>query len=178
MARNSTGDIFPPPLSDQSPNLEALQARVGRWLAAEGWQTAEGSGEGAAWAIRGQDPGGKVVIFAQESDDPFRLVLHASVRLDERHNETLRALDAKAQEDFCWQVRLKLLDMRVDFQGVALPLEQINLRMRLYAEDLTRTRFFDTVGSLQNAMLYVIWSVRRLLDQPALPADEQDLRVN
>lgn len=165
-------------MTEEKPNLGVVRSRVDRWLAAEGWETADGKGEGAAWALRGQDPGGKVVIFAQESAEPFRLVLHASVRLDDRHNETLRALDPKAQEDFCWQVRLKLLDMRVDFQGVAMPLEQINLRMRLYAEDLTRTRFFDTVGSLQNAMLYVIWSVRRLLDQPALAADEDELRVN
>lgn len=161
-----------------NPELQDVRSQITEWVQAEGWQTAAGTGEGAAWALRGQDPGGKVVIFAQESDEPNRLVLHASVRLDEKHSEKLQALELKSQEDFCWQVRLKLLDMRVDFQGVALPLQQINLRMRLYTEDLSRTRFFDTLGALQNAMLYVIWSVRRLLDQPALPADEKDLRVN
>ena len=158
--------------------LEDVRERVSGWLQAEGWTVTEGAGEGAAWALRGQDPGGKVIIFAQEGGEPHRLVLHASVRLDERHTRTLDSFEPKAREDFCWQVRLKLLDMRVDFQGVALPLEQINLRMRLYPEDMTRTSFFDTLGALQNAMLYVIWSIRRLLDQPALPDDEQDLTVN
>ncbi len=155
-----------------------MRARVIDWLLAEGWQTTKGSGEGAAWAIRGQDPGGKVIVLAQESKSPYRLVLHASVRLDSSHTAKLHALSPKRQEDFCWQIRMKLLDMRVDFQGVAIPLEQINLRMRLYAEDLTRTRFFDTLGSLQNAMLYVIWTVRRALDQPALEPNEQDVRIN
>ncbi len=164
--------------SDPAPDLEGLRSHIVDWLLAEGWKTAKGSGEGAAWALRGQDPGGKVVVLAQESQPPHRLVLHASVRLDGSHTEKLQALDPKRQEDFCWQIRMKLLDMRVDFQGVAIPLEQINLRMRLYAEDLTRTRFFDTLGRLQNAMLYVIWTVRRMLDQPALESDEEDVRVN
>lgn len=164
--------------SEPVPDLDSIRSRIVDWLLAEGWQTTRGSGEGAAWAVRGQDPGGKVVVLAQERDSPHRLVLHASVRLDPSHTEKLAALDAKEQEDFCWRIRMKLLDMRVDFHGVAMPLEQINLRMRLYSEDLTRTRFFDTLGCLQNAMLYVIWTVRRALDQPALEADEQDARVN
>ncbi len=161
-----------------SPDLDQVRSRIVDWLLAEGWQTAKGTGEGAAWALRGQDPGGKVVIFAQESAAPHRLLLHASVRLDQGHSEKLAALEARQQDDFCWQIRMKLLDMRVDFQGVAMPLEQVDLRMRLYAEDLTRSRFFDTLGCLQNAMLYVIWTVRRALDQPAVEAEGEDLRVN
>ena len=160
------------------PELQRARDRTSEWLVAEGWRTATGTGEGAAWALRGQDPGGKIVIFAQESQEPHRLVLHASVRLDEAHAEKLRALETHEQDDLCWRIRLKLLDMRVDFQGVAMPLQQVNLRMRLYAEDLTRTSFFDTVGTLQNAMLYLIWTVRRILDQPALEDDEPDLRIN
>lgn len=155
-----------------------MRARLVDWLLAEGWQTAKGSGEGAAWALRAQDPGGKIIILAQESHPPHRLLLHASVRLDGAHTEKLAALDPKLQEDFCWRLRMKLLDMRVDFQGIAIPLEQINLRMRLYTEDLTRTHFFDTLGSLQNAMLYLIWTVRRMLEQPALEPDEKDVRIN
>lgn len=148
------------------------------WLLAEGWQTTKGSGQGAAWALRAEDPSGKVVVFAQEGASPHRLVLHASVRLDDSHSQKLQALEPGHQDDFCWQIRMKLLDMRIDFQGVAMPLEQINLRMRLYAEDLTRTRFFDTLGTLQNAMLFLIWTVRRALDQPAVQTDEEDARVN
>ncbi len=161
-----------------SLDLDQIRQTITEWLLAEGWQTAEGTGEGAAWALRGQDPGGKVVIFAQESASPHRLLLHASVRLDPAHGEKLLALDEKRQEEFCWQIRMKLLDMRVDFQGVAIPLEQVNLRMRLYAEDLTRSRFFDTLGCLQNAMLFLIWTVRRTLDEPALERDDENLRVN
>lgn len=164
--------------SESTLDLDAVRSRVVDWLLAEGWQATRGSGEGAAWAVRGQDPGGKVVVFAQENESPHRLVLHASVRLDDSHTEKLQALDPKLRDDFCWKIRMKLLDMRVDFQGVVLPLEQINLRMRLYSEDLTRTGFFDTVGSLQNAMLFVIWTVRRALDQPALDGDEEELRIN
>ena len=162
----------------QALDLEQVRARIVDGLLAEGWQTTKGTGEGAAWALRGQDPGGKVIIFAQEHEPPHRLVLHASVRLDASHTEKLAALDPKAQEDFCWNLRFKLLDMRVDFQGVAIPLEQVNLRMRLYAEDLTRTSFFDTLGSLQNAMLFLIWTVRRTLDHPALATEEAEERIN
>lgn len=158
--------------------LAAERARLTEWLLAEGWRLTEGAGEGAAWALRGQDPGGKVVVLAQEKASPHRLVLHASVRLDESHAEKLEGFVRQQQEDLCWRIRIKLLDMGVDFQGVAVPLRQINLRMRLYAEDLTRSRFFDTLGRLQNAMLYVIWTVRRILDQPALESDEPDLRIN
>ena len=160
------------------PDLDRVRAQIVDWLLAEGWETTKGSGEGAAWALRGRDPGGKVIIFAQEHDPPHRLVLHASVRLDASHSEKLAALDAKAQEDFCWGIRFKLLDMRVDFQCVAIPLEQVNLRMRLYAEDLTRTGFFDTLGSLQNAMLFLIWTVRRALDQTPAAAEEAEERIN
>lgn len=163
---------------DSTEDLDAIRSRLVDWLLAEGWQTTRGGGEGAAWAVRGQDPGGKVIILAQESEAPHRLLLHASVRLDPAHTQKLQALDPRAQDDFCWRLRMKLLDMRVDFQGVAMPLEQINLRIRLYAEDLTRTGFFDTLGALQNAMLFVIWTVRRTLDQPALASDEEELRVN
>ena len=159
-------------------DVDQVRVRIVDWLLAEGWHTTKGSGEGAAWALRGQDPGGKIVIFAQESQSPHRLLLHASVRLDDGHRRKLDGLERARQEELCWTIRMKLLDMRVDFQGVSLPLEQVDLRMRLYAEDLTRSRFFDTVGSIQNAMLFLIWTVRRALDQPAVAADGEDLRVN
>ena len=38
---------------------------------------------------------------------------------------------------------------------------------RVFTEDLRRHELFQTLGQLQRAILVVVWTVRRALDQPA-----------
>jgi hypothetical protein len=158
---------------------EELRSRIRAWLEAEGWRveeravedTSTSAAKEVSWALQGTDPGGKLVLFAQDARRPDVLVLQAGVTIDPNHTGRLRSLERREQEEFCWDLRFRLLDMGVNFGGIQVPLETVGLIERLYIEDMGRNRFFESVGRLQNAILAVIWMIRRRLDQPA-PADD------
>jgi hypothetical protein len=157
-----------------------FQNRIAAWLLGEGWKVADRPLEQSrvSWAFQGTDPGGKVVLFAQDERRPDVLIMQAGITVDPNHAGRLKALPLREQEEFCWELRFRLLDMGVNFGGVKVPLEGVGLVERLYVEGLGRNEFFRAVNRLQNAILAVIWMIRRRLDQPA-PADEfRGLPVN
>jgi hypothetical protein len=160
-------------MPDQPEIEDGLRTKIRQWLEAEGWRVETRAVEEsrARWALQGVDPGGKLVLFAQDLRRPEVLVLQAGVTIDPNHTQRLSALDRREQEEFCWDLRFRLLDMGVNFGGIQVPLEAVGLIERLYVEDMGRNRFFESVGRLQNAILAVIWMIRRRLDQPA-PADD------
>lgn len=158
--------------------FEEARKRVTDWLLADGWTISEAAPPipDSAWLIQALDPSGRSVLFGQRSNRDDLIVLQGSVALDESHVEKLEALEIEKQEDLCWELRLKLLDM-VDFNGVSTPLRRVNLMTRMYVEDLGRNEFFRTLSQLQRAILVVVWMVRRALDQPA-PDDSAGASVH
>jgi len=165
-------------MADAKEVAGELSRRIRGWLEAEGWRVEDRAVEessppatGVSWALQGTDPGGKLVLFAQDVRRPDVLVLQAGVTIDPNHTGRLAKLEPREQEEFCWDLRFRLLDMGVNFGGIRVPLETVGLIERLYVEDMGRNRFFESVGRLQNAILAVIWMIRRRLDQPA-PADD------
>ena len=141
---------------------------VSDWLLADGWTLSEAPSAvpESAWLVQAVDPSGRTVILGQRTQRPDLIVLQGSVSLDERHAKKLEAMDSREQEDLCWDLRLRLLEM-VDFNGVSTPLRRVNLMTRVFTEDLRRHELFQTLGQLQRAILVVVWTVRRALDQPA-----------
>ena len=158
--------------------FDATRERVSNWLLADGWTLSEATSKvpDSAWLIQALDPSGRSVLFGQRENRPDLIVVQGSVALDEGHVEKLESLDQKEQEELCWDLRLKLLEM-VDFNGVSTPLRRVNLMTRAYLEDLSRNEFFRTLSELQRAILVVVWMVRRALDQPA-PDDSAGTPVN
>ncbi len=154
--------------ADSEDSFSTTRQLVSDWLLADGWTLSETPSPvpESAWLMQAVDPSGRTVILGQRTKRPDLIVLQGSVSLDERHSKKLEAMDSKEQEDLCWDLRLKLLEM-VDFNGVSTPLRRVNLMTRVFTEHLRRQEFFQTLGQLQRAILVVVWTVRRALDQPA-----------
>lgn len=152
--------------ADESRDENALRQRITDWLISEGW-TVGGTPKPIAdtvWAVQAVDRSGKSFALGQPNTRPDLVVIQTGIKLDVRHAEKLGGLSREEQEEFCWELRFQLLD-RVGFNGVAVPLQAVNFVEKLFVEDLTRTHFFATLRTLQNAMLAVIWMVWRRLGQ-------------
>lgn len=150
----------------ESLEPNALRQQITDWLINEGW-TVGGTPKpiaDTAWALQAVDRSGKSFALGQPNTRPDLVVIQTGIKLDARHAGKLGALSHEDQEEFCWKLRFQLLD-RVGFSGVAVPLESINFVEKLFVEDLTRTHFFATLRTLQNAMLAVIWMVWQRLGQ-------------
>ena len=75
-------------------------------------------------------------------------------------------------------MRFQLLNMGVQFNGVSVPLERINLVLRMYTDDIDRNRFFERMDRLQSGIQATIWIIRRKLDRPAPKEETSGLSVN
>ena len=155
--------------------------RITDWLLAEGWKLKDitGKARGAAWALEGADPRGKVLVFAQAVEKPDALFIQASITVDETSQARLAKLGRERNEELGWEIRFQLLSMGVKFAGLDLPLKRFGLVSRVYTDDLGRNDFFDRVDRLQDGITAAIWLIRRALAQPAPESEAADgLEVN
>jgi len=82
----------------------------------------------------------------------------------------MAAMDATQRRSLLWDLRFDLIKMGVDFNGMAEPVQQVDITQRMYDDGLTKDRFLQRVTKIKNAQVLVIWSINRAFDQP--PDDE------
>ncbi|MEJ2167166.1 MAG: DUF2299 family protein [Desulfobacterales bacterium] len=63
-----------------------------------------------------------------------------------------------------WNLRYRLLQMNVDFVGVAEPIQDVILTQRIYLDGLTKDAFIQRFLTVRNAIIAVIWSMHLFSD--------------
>ena len=155
--------------NDQSP--EATRDRVQNWLMSEGWQLAEPTHPDFAWLIRAEDAGERRVLVGQNKAREDRIHLEANVRISEDHRKQFESLPDDKRREILWGLRFQLLQMNVDFVGVAEPIEEVILTQRIYLDGLTKDAFIQRFLSVRNAVIAVIWSTIKDLVDVTPPAE-------
>ena len=159
---------------------------IAEWLAMEGWN-GEIKTEPARlelWAIRAEHIATKVIILAAEIKPstngvagPF--IIQSRLVISKQHQKRLAALPRSERDEFLWNMRFRLLD-RVSFRGLSASLEEVRCTAHVYAGpdgELDRNLYLARFGAVRDAMLYVIWSFRRL-EGEAGGEDGSDFMVN
>ena len=152
-------------------NMEATRDKVQNWLMGEGWQLAEPTHPEFAWLIRAEDGGERRILVGQNKAREDRIHLEANVRISEEHRKLFESLSEEKRREVLWNLRFQLLQMNVDFVGVAEPMQDVILTQRIYLDGLTKDAFIQRFLTVRNAVIAVIWSTIKDL-QDVTPPDK------
>ena len=152
-------------------SMEATRDKVQNWLMSEGWQISEPSHPDFAWLIRAEDAGERRILVGQNKAREDRVHLEANVRISEDHRKQFESLPGEIRREILWNLRFRLLQMKVDFVGVAEPIQDVILTQRIYLDGLTKDAFIQRFLAVRNAVIAVIWSTIKDLADITPPAE-------
>lgn len=144
--------------AEKEQNMEAVRDKLQNWLMSEGWQIAEPTHPDFAWLIRAEDGGERRILVGQNKAREDRIHLEADVRISDDHRKQFESLPEEKRREVLWNLRFRLLQMNVDFVGVAEPIQDVILTQRIYLDGLTKDAFIQRFLTLRNAVIAVIWS--------------------
>ena len=151
--------------SENDQNMDTTRDQVQNWLMSEGWQIAEPTHPDFAWLIRAEDGGERKILVGQNKAREDRIHLEANVRISDDHRKQFEGLAEDKRREVLWNLRFQLLQMNVDFVGVAEPLGEVILTQRMYLDGLTKDSFIQRFLTVRNAIIAVIWStIKDLMD--------------
>jgi hypothetical protein len=156
--------------TEKDQSTETIRDRVQNWLMSEGWQIAEPTHPEFAWLIRAEDGGERRILVGQNKAREDRVHLEANVKISDDHRKLFESLPEIKRKEILWNLRFQLLQMNVDFAGVAEPLQDVILTQRIYLDGLTKDAFIQRFITVRNAVIAVIWSSIQYLENVKPPA--------
>ena len=123
------------------------------------------------WLIRAEDGGERRILVGQHKTREDRVHLEADVRISDDHRKLFESLPEEKRREVMWGLRFRLLQMNVDFTGVAEPIQDVVLTQRIYLDGLTKDAFIQRFLTVRNAVIAVIWSTIKDL-QDVTPPDK------
>ena len=165
-------------MTDAAKTPDGTRDRIQNWLMGEGWTLAEQSHPDLAWLVRAQDAAGRKVLVGQNKQRPELIHLEARVDISEEQRQKFGLLAAERRSELLWRLRFRLLEMNVDFAGIADPMATVILTQRIYLDGLTRDAFMQRFLVVRNAVIAVIWSVLQDLEGVEVPAESAPPKVH
>ena len=156
--------------NEKDRSTDTTRDQVQNWLMSEGWQIAEPTHPEFAWLIRAEDGGERKILVGQNKAREDRVHLEANVKISDDHRKLFEGLAEDKRKEVLWNLRFQLLQMNVDFVGVAEPLQDIILTQRIYLDGLTKDAFIQRFITVRNAVIAVIWSSIQYLEDVKPPA--------
>jgi hypothetical protein len=141
----------------------------------EGWQIAEPTHPDFAWLIRAEDGGERRILVGQNKAREDRIHLEANVKISDDHRKLFESLAEDKRKEILWNLRFHLLQMKVDFVGVAEPLQDVILTQRIYLDGLSKDAFVQRFITVRNAVIAVIWSTIKDLQDVKPPAKSTEI---
>jgi hypothetical protein len=151
--------------STANPHIQSKRDRIQNWLMQEGWTVGEEQAANALWCINAKT-NGYTMIVAQLAQPADRINIQSSVLVALEHQNLFAAMEQNKRQDFWWNMRMKLLDMGLDFNGLAEPVQRIDIGQRIYDDGLTKDAFLQRVSQVKRGQIVVLWSIGRFLQQP------------
>ena len=161
--------------NEKNHGMDETRDKVQNWLMSEGWQIAEPTHPEFAWLIRAEDGGERRILVGQNKAREDRIHLEANVKISEDHRKLFEGLAEDKRKEVLWNLRFQLLQMNVDFVGVAEPLQDVILTQRIYLDGLTKDAFVQRFITVRNAIIAVIWSTIKDLQDVKPPAKSTEI---
>jgi hypothetical protein len=103
-------------------------------------------------------------------DQADHVVLEGSVAPNHAQQVAVRGLSRPDREAFLWDLRLGLLEMGLDFQGIELPLERILVFRSVYVEPgVLKDTFFDRLESVRRGIAWLQFTFLQQLSSGSVP---------
>ena len=139
--------------NEMNHGMDETRDKVQNWLMSEGWQIAEPTHPEFAWLIRAEDGGERRILVGQNKAREDRIHLEANVRISDDHRKQFESLPEDKRREVLWNLRFRLLQMNVDFVGVAEPIQDVILTQRIYLDGLTKDAFIQRFLTVRNAVI-------------------------
>jgi hypothetical protein len=144
---------------------------VQSWLMSEGWQISEQAHPDLTWLVRAEDAAKRRILVGQSKARPDMILLEARVNLADEHRKMFENLPQDKRRKILWDLRFRLLSMKVDFAGVTEPMQSVQVTQRIYLDGLTKDNFLQRFVTVRNALITVIWSIIQNLEGVEPPAE-------
>ena len=158
--------------------MEEARDKIQNWLMSEGWQIAEQAHPNMSWLVRAEDAGGRRILVGQSKAREDVIHLEARVNIEDDYRQRFDSLPEDERRKILWDLRFRLLQMNVDFAGVAERLETVVLTQRIYLDGLTKDAFIQRFLIVRNAEIAVIWSVIQNLEGVEPPAESTKAKLH
>jgi len=145
---------------------EEVKEQIQKWLMEEGWRIRTENVPDAEWFLSGESEARVRIGIGKKRERPDQIIIQGSVTFQQEQQEQITRLPSAERNDFLWNIRFSLLDMGVEFSGVAEPPREVCISQRIYYDGLTKDRFLQRVSQVRNGVLTVVWMVARRLAQP------------
>ena len=142
------------------------KTRIQNWLMQEGWQVGEAQAENAAWALLATNQNGQGALVIQPQQFADMLFVQANMAFDESFRQQYQTLDQAKRQQVLWSLRIGLVQMNVDFEGIQEPFERLSVSQRIYDDGLTKDNFAQRVMQVKMAMFFAVWTIMRAMEQP------------
>jgi len=158
-------------------STENARDQVQNWLMNEGWQISEQSHPNLTWLIRAEDAAQRRILVGQSKARPDMILLEARVNLADEHQKMFENLPQEKRREILWDLRFRLLAMKVDFAGVAEPMQSVQVTQRIYLDGLTKDNFIQRFANVRNALITVIWSIIQNLEGVEPPSESGEATI-
>ena len=143
-----------------------IQAQIQTWLMEEGWRIRAENVPDAEWFLSGESEARVRIGIGQKRGRQDQIIIQGSVTFQQEQQEQIARLPSEQRNDFLWDMRLSLLNLGIEFSGIAEPPQEVRISQRIYYDGLTKDRFLQRVSQVRNGVLTVLWMVARRLAQP------------
>lgn len=89
-------------------------------------------------------------------------------------NKALEGEDPEEIDDFLWDIRLRLIELGVEFQGIEYPAQKIVIHVPVYFDGTTRESFFNKQRKVKNATYLLQWVLKSRFDLDDPPGPSPD----
>lgn len=155
------------------PSDETMQERIREtvrgFLLEDQWQLGDVSGPDLAWGHLATDRQGRKLVIAQRTGRTDEIVLQANVNVHETTRAKLQALIPEDRKGFLWDLRLALLQMNVEFNGLNDDPQNIRVVSRIFFDGMSKDVFFQRLSEVRKALLTVLWMLNRKFEEQPPP---------
>lgn len=146
---------------------ERIRETVREFLEEDQWKLGEVSGPDLAWGHLATDRQNRRIVVAQRKERADEILIQARVTVHENTRSRLQALIPEDRRGFLWDLRMALLQMHVDFNGVTDDPTEIRVMTRIFFDGMSKDVFFERLSNVRRALLTVLWMLnRKFEDQP------------
>lgn len=148
------------------PQLADVRKTIQEWLIGDHWSVRDEPQDDAIWSFLAEDRLGRKIIVGQRVGSEDSLIIQASINFGDA-SDKIAQLPSNDRERFLWDLRFGLLRTDLEFGGIEIPLERVNVGIRIFFDSLTKSSFFHRVSQVRKGLILVQWMVAdRLVEEP------------
>ena len=102
----------------------------------------------------------------QRSDHPDQVLIFAILQLEEATCDQIMQLPMAERRELLWDVRFRLLQLGVEFDGITEPPQRVTVGLAIYRDGLGKDNLLRRMTQVHNATLAAAWTFARKFAEP------------